>query len=40
MQEYTVGSIKKVDYSLIGLKTAGKEMRLGDQPGNFYKPVI
>jgi hypothetical protein len=26
MQEYTVGSIKKVDYSLIGLKAAGKDI--------------
>jgi hypothetical protein len=25
MQEYTVGSIKKVDYSLIGLKAAGRK---------------
>jgi hypothetical protein len=26
MQEYTVGGIKKVNYSLIGLKAAGKDI--------------
>ncbi len=26
MQEYTVGSIKKGDYSLIGLRAAGKDI--------------